>query len=70
MTVIYASIYRNMFLTNDDVIKLGDLGISITVNGNLKTLRSFDADMQLNSCPEVNKGEVYTYKSEIWYAFN
>ena len=56
---------QNMFLTADDVIKLGDFGIA-------KAL-STASDMARTSCgtpyfmaPEVCRGEVYGQKADTW----
>ncbi len=53
-----------MFLKNDDV-KLGDFGLSISVNDTVYALSSFGT--QLYRGPELLKREAYGSKSDIWY---
>ena len=53
-----------MFLTIVDHVKLGDFGISITINGTSQTFNSFGTPIY--NSPEVNQGKKYNLKSDIW----
>ena len=58
-----------MFLTSNDDIQLGDFGLSLTVNAtNLKASKSFGTPSY--NCPEMNKDNVYSFKSDIWLHFS
>ena len=46
-------------------IKLGDFGLSITVNGTIHTLSSFGTPLYRS--PELFKRKPYNSASDIWY---
>ena len=54
----------NIFLTIDDNVKLGDFGISLTVEGTIQTSKGFGTE--LYNSPELNKANKYNYKSDVW----
>ena len=57
----------NIFLTIDDNVKLGDFGISLTVDGTIETSKGFGT--VLYNSPELNKENKYNHKSDIWLVY-
>jgi serine/threonine protein kinase len=49
----------------DENIKLGDFGLSVTVNGNIHALSSFGTPLYRS--PELFKRMPYNSASDIWY---
>ena len=49
----------------DENIKLGDFGLSVTVNGTIHALSSFGT--LLYRSPELFKRKPYNSASDIWY---
>ena len=54
-----------MFLTADNKVKLGDFGISLTVDGTVQAFYRFGTE--LYNSPELNRHYRYNYKSDIWF---
>jgi serine/threonine protein kinase len=54
----------NIFLTSDYNVKLGDFGISISVEGTIQTSKCFGTE--LYNSPELNKYNKYNNKSDVW----
>ena len=55
----------NIFLTNDDNVKLGDFEISLTLDGIYEATSS--RGKLLYNSPELYKENKYSYESDIWY---
>ena len=56
---------QNMFLTKDDVIKLGDFGIA-RVLSNTKSRAKTVVGTPYYLSPEIIRSEGYSFKSDIW----
>eukprot|EP01137_Pigoraptor_chileana_P004636 Opistho-2@46545 len=55
----------NVFLTHDNIVKLGDLGIAKVLMGTIDSASTFTGTPYYMS-PEVLKNEAYNSKSDIW----
>ena len=61
-------ILRNIFLTNDDHIVLGDLGVCREFSTDTSvSLSSYNIGTDLYKSPEmINPPHSYSYKTDIW----
>jgi serine/threonine protein kinase len=56
---------QNLFLSETDIIKVGDLGIAKSLNSSMEMAQSV-AGTPYNMAPEIIKGESYGPKTDIW----
>ena len=63
---IFIFIFRNIFLTNEEHIKLGDLGISIEVGTDTTSEISSNIGTDAYKSPEIKNGDQYSFKTDIW----
>ena len=56
---------QNLFLSKDNIIKVGDLGIAKSLNSSMEMAQSV-AGTPYNMAPEIIKGESYGPKTDIW----
>ena len=57
----------NIFLTNENNAKLGDFGISLTLDGTHEATSS--RGKLLYNSPELYKENKYSYESDIWFVY-
>jgi NIMA (never in mitosis gene a)-related kinase len=56
---------QNLFLSSENIIKVGDLGIAKSLNSSMEMAQSV-AGTPYNMAPEIIKGESYGPKTDIW----
>ena len=56
---------QNLFLSESDMIKVGDLGIAKSLNSTMEMAQSV-AGTPYNMAPEIIRGESYGPKTDIW----
>ena len=56
---------QNLFLSEHDIIKVGDLGIAKSLNSSMEMAQSV-AGTPYNMAPEIIRGESYGPKTDIW----
>ena len=56
----------NMFLTNDDQVKLGDFGLTLTTFGKKSIKLSRDVGSFAYYSPETVDDTKYSFKTDIW----
>jgi len=56
---------QNLFITGNNTIKVGDLGIAKSLNSSMEMAQSV-AGTPYNMAPEIIKGEKYGQKTDIW----
>ena len=57
---------QNIFMTEDDTLKIGDLGISKQMDSTRQTTDTRMIGTPLYLSPEILNNEPYSFKSDIW----
>lgn len=57
---------KNIFITNENVIKLGDFGISCQVPSTLSKNLTSGIGTADYMAPELHKGQKYGFPADIW----
>jgi len=55
----------NIFLTTNDIVKLGDFGIAKVLDGTLEKAKTMVGTPYYIS-PEIVKGKDYSFKTDVW----
>ena len=58
--------FRNIFLTDNDHIVLGDLGIARKFNDDTTSLTTNHIGTYKYMSPEIMNNNEYTYETDIW----
>jgi serine/threonine protein kinase len=60
--------FSNIFLTNDDHIKIGNLAFSRSIDEDSTSMISTYAGTYKYTSPEIRDGKKYSFKTDVWSA--